>query len=217
LEYRAEQLGDLVSQLFETYLPWVTGIVVTWANDMRLQRGQDLLPGDLPALIRWGVDRVECVSLMIRGIRSRRLCHAIVSAWSRSQSEESVLNWIRQFGIEEWRQLFQASPFELANLVSVVGPRRGGLAPRVLAGERGEVILEVPSEEFRTGRARILEPPGTLEALRILVDDRLVGSVSTTDYAEVANLLATGLGLDAFVENREGQAVLSLTLAAPED
>lgn len=73
--YRYEQLSEFVSQVLEHLLPWLLNTVVAWVND-GLDEAQRLCP-ELPAYIRYGVDKPLSLELARAGVRSRRLTHAV--------------------------------------------------------------------------------------------------------------------------------------------
>ena len=112
--------------------------------------------------------------------------------------------------------MLSASPVELADLVSVVGPRGGGISAKVLAGEVGEIELDMHDVEFPEGPAQVRLSEGVLGELEVAVEAEPVGSIPSRNYQEVSSLLATGLQLALAVESRQGQAVLTLRLASPD-
>jgi hypothetical protein len=76
VEFRTEQVADLTAGVFESFLHWVLGLVITWANEKRARSPEPPvpIPTDLPVYVRWGVNRPECLTVIGRGIRSRAFC-----------------------------------------------------------------------------------------------------------------------------------------------
>jgi hypothetical protein len=216
-EYRLEQLGDLISSLFENYLPWTLSLTISWANGRREDHELPELPSDIPAYIRWGVDRVECLRLMARGLWSRRLAHSIANSYADSGVEDDVFTWLDSMDLREWRSLLTATPTELANLLDIVGRRRG-IASRVLAGTAGEVPIHPEGVEPTTGPVRVLTIGQDVPAeLGVFKADELVARIPHQAYSEVMSLLDTGLSLVWEMESSEEGVILRVTLSGPEE
>ena len=130
--YRYEQLSEFIAQVLEHLLPWLLNTVVGWVNEDLEEDGQ-LCP-ELPAYIRFGVDTPIALELAQAGVRSRRLVH-VVAAKAAAVKELPVREWLTETDIRIWRQLFDASPSELADLLVFSRARDARITSRVLAGE----------------------------------------------------------------------------------
>ena len=218
--FRAEQLADLVADIFETHLPWAVGLAISWANEIRGSSDLALepLPIEVTALIKWGVDSHEAVHLLARGITSRRLAHAIVAEWSARDSGQGVMEWVRDLSLREWRTLFTPSAIEIINVLQVLSIQQTGVLHRLLSGD--EVFIDLILEGDATmpeGPVEIVGiddelPPG----LGVIVDQIVVASIPTWYLADVSVLLDTGLEHTARLSNVDGAVGVSIRLAAPE-
>jgi uncharacterized protein YoaH (UPF0181 family) len=114
IEFRFEQLGDFINDYFEIFLPWIFGVTIEWTNGLLRENNIDKeLPGNVSALIRWGVSSSEAISLMVGGIRSRRLATKITKVWETEKKDGDIRTWIRSMNIAQWRDIFEASVTEL--------------------------------------------------------------------------------------------------------
>ena len=119
--YRYEQLAEFSASVFEHHLPWTLDVVIGWVNAWLETIEADVrLPEHLPGAIHYGVSTENALSLMTGGIRSRRLantvwCHAIARVPSRTDASR---NRPAAQTIRQWRELFDASPTELSDLLA---------------------------------------------------------------------------------------------------
>jgi hypothetical protein len=221
-EYRSEQLGDLVGGLFENYLPWVLGTLIGWANELHLQDDpfSEPIPAEISAFIRFGVESTEALSLMVNGLQSRRLAHAIAGAYGQASVDISLLDWLRGMNLEQWRTMFEASPRELLELIGVLRIRHAAIAARVLGGQVASVALEaIPSDPMPgTVKVRLAHVPGPapqlLGAWDLESGGTLFGVVPGPYHEEVEALLQTNLELDTAVSPTEDGVRLEIQLAS---
>ena len=164
--YRYEQLSEFIAQVLEHLLPWLLNTLVSWVND-GLEEEDQLCP-ELPAYVRFGVDTSVALELAQAGVRSRRLVHA-VAAKAAASTELPVRAWLTETDIRTWRQLFDASPSELSDLLLFSRARDARITSRVLAGEVVEVPLVIegsPDAGDIEVREAEEDPPPRLAAVR---------------------------------------------------
>ena len=190
--YRYEQLSEFIAQVLEHLLPWLLNTLVSWVNE-ELEEDEQLCP-ELPAYIWFGVDTSVALELARAGVRSRRLVHA-VAAEAAASTELPVRAWLTETDIRSWRQMFDASPSELGDLLVFSRARDTRITSRVLAGEVVEVGLVIegsPDAGDIEVREADEDPPPRLAAFR---DGEVVGYVRSEHHDDVSRLLAIGLPL----------------------
>jgi hypothetical protein len=218
-EFRSQQLGDLISDQFENFLPWAVGTLIRWINEDRANTslGLPLFPDDLPSYIRWGVNRPECLQLIAGGLRTRRLVHAIVTAWGEKEIDQPVIQWIKSMTLPDWRSEFAASARELRELLQFSRLPGGGVIGSVLAGQQSDVFLEgaIPFED----RPKVEIRPADEEdppALGVWRGETLLGLVPTSAHDDIAALLATGLLLELEASFGVDGGQLHISLGDPD-
>jgi DEAD/DEAH box helicase len=190
--YRYEQLSEFVSQVLEHLLPWLLNTLVGWVND-GLDEDEHLCP-ELPAYIRFGVDRPVALELAQAGVRSRRLVHVVATA-AATATERPIRGWLTETDIRTWGQLFQASPSELADLLVFSRAPDSRITSRVLAGEVIEAPLVIegsPASGAVEVREADEDPPPRLAAFR---DEHIVGYIRPSHHDDISRLLAIGVPL----------------------
>jgi len=106
-----------------------------------------------------------------------------------------VRTWLTETDIRTWRQLFDASPSELGDLLVFSRGRDARITSRVLAGEVVEVPLVIggfPNAGDIDVRETEEDPPPRLAAFR---DGEVVGYVRSEHQDDVSRLLAIGVPL----------------------
>ena len=203
--YRYEQLSEFIAQVLEHLLPWLLSTLVSWVNE-GLEEEDQLCP-ELPAYIRFGVDTPVALELAQAGVRSRRLVHA-VAAEAAASTDLPVRAWLTETDIGTWRQLFDASPSELGDLLVFSRARDARITSRVLAGEVVEVpiVLEGSPDagdiEIREAEE---DPPPRLAAFR---DGEVVGYVRSEHHDDVSRLLAIGVPLSITLTEEGAMRIL---------
>ena len=190
--YRYEQLSEFIAQVLEHLLPWHLNTLVEWINE-GLDPEDQLCP-ELPAYIRFGVDKPVALELARAGVRSRRLVHVVADV-AADATTSPVREWLTEGDIRSWRRDFDASPTELADLLVVTRARDARVTSRVLAGE----VVEVPLSEARPGAGAVElrelveeEPPARIAAVQ---GGAVVGYVRSGYHDDVSRLLAIGIPL----------------------
>ncbi len=200
--YRYEQLSEFIAQVLEHLLPWLLNTLVSWVNE-GLEEDEQLCP-ELPAYIRFGVDTPVALELAQAGVRSRRLVHVVAAA----SAERPVRAWLTETDIRAWRQLFDASPSELADLLVFSRARAARITSGVLAGDVVEVPLVIegsPDIGDIDVREAAEDPPPRLAAFR---DGEVVGYVRSEHHDDVGRLLAIGVPLSITLTEEGAMRIL---------
>lgn len=190
--YRYEQLSEFIAQVLEHLLPWLLSTLISWVNEGLEE--EDLLCPELPAYIRFGVDTPVALELAQAGVRSRRLVHAVAEE-AASSTDLPVRTWLTETDVRTWRQLFDASPNELGDLLVFSRAQGARITSRVLAGEVVEIPLVIEGSP-EAGNLEIREAeeelPPRLAAFR---DSEVIGYVRSEHQDDVGRLLAIGVPL----------------------
>lgn len=215
-DYRFEQLGDYVYDYFEFYLPWVFSSLLATVNRLALEaHDRVILPVDLPAYVRWGINSREALQLILQGIRSRQLAMRIVAAWVDSSSLQDVRSWVCSMNIVEWQDRFAPSISELRNLLEYCRERGAGIAAQVLGGETTEIQVESRVMHMPGSGADLRQSEqGELAPIGIWVRHQMVGTVPAGFQSDLVGLLrAGGVRLDVTFRAENSEAWLTLSLA----
>lgn len=216
--FRIEQMVDGVSRTFEHYLAWTVGFIVEQAN-VRLEAADSLirLRVDTALCIRFGVDTSEALTLLTRGVRSRRLAHQLGRvATERDLTLEELIQWLGELHIVGWREQLGATPREVLDLLELTRSRRQGLLRGLL--KDGSATATVRLRDDRPiSRARVViqsDAPGA-ELRLVGFDGDLVGVVAASSHADVQAVLASGLEVDLAVDRET--LVLTAQVGKPPD
>lgn len=220
-EYRYEQLGDLLNDYCETFLPWVLGTLVGWVNRRReLADAAPPFPREMAAYVRYGVRSLTALQLAIGGVRSRRLCTAVAAAFEQDQARDSstVRVWLAGMTVADWRSRFGASTAEMRNLVQYTRSETSGVAEALLTGSEAQVGLEPRVEEQPRAAAEV-RPSSEEEIAEVDVwcGERLVGAIPAHTWPDVQVLLNSGISFTAEAEVSSSGAALWLKPQAVAD
>ena len=218
-DYRYEQLAEFIASVFEHYLPWILGTVITWVNEALESRAASFrIPENLAAAVHYGVATGDALSLMLGGVRSRRLANRVAQGRAAAGSEvvaTPLRDWLASQDISAWRGSFDASPTEIADLLTFARDPSVELVNRVLEGEeytlpyvaRLPILFESDATIGREPDQRDPAPFG------ISVGSEIVGTISPEHHDDVELLTGIGIPLDARVRPATPTPVLVLRLA----
>ena len=221
-DYRNEQLAEFIASVFEHYLPWAMGTLVDWVNDeLEIQSASYRIPDDLAAAVHYGVATRDALSLMLGGIRSRRLANRVAESRAQAHLESldtPLRDWLARQDISTWRSNFDASPTEVADLLAFARDPSVQLVDKVLEGEEYTLpYVERAAVLFESSASLAYEPGQPAPApLAILVNSEIVGTISPDHQDDVALLTEIGIPLDIRVRPSTSGALLMLRLS-PED
>jgi hypothetical protein len=212
-EFRLEELGDFVTSVFETSLPWVLGIVIDWANQsLAAQSDRDLglICPSLPAYVRYGVNSDIAVELMRSGVTDRALALRI-SAGSQSANSDNPRAWLCSLSLDEWLTALLPSPLDLRVLLDFARRPGAAVLPRLLDGETVSLRMDSLASAEQGAFASIRRnSPGSL---RVWVREEFIGQVPTEEVGDLEALLAAGLPLVYGVRHDDGKSFLDVRLA----
>lgn len=218
IAFRYEQLGDYLNEYFETYLPWVTGIIANWANDILTETGKDVafIPAHLPSYIKYGVSTPSSLELMMRGLQSRILAMIISRKHEEIAPTTSVLDWLSLLSMSQWQDLFQATLPQMRDLLNVVKSRHTSIVGRLLNSET--IVIEVGNIGTFLGR-QIPEFRRTsnndFSHIEIFASEQHIGTIDTYLCIEISYLLSNEYQMDSFIYSENGTVLLELKLVEP--
>lgn len=218
IAFRYEQLGDYLNEYFETYLPWVAGIIANWANDILAEAGEDVafIPAHLPSYIKYGVSTPSSLELMMRGLQSRTLAMIISRKYEEIDPSTSILDWLCSLSMSQWQGLFQASLPQMQDLLSVVQSKRTSIVGRLLNSDtvvievgNTNIFLERQIPEFRK------TPDDDFSHIEIFASEQHIGTVDSYLCTEINHLLNNEYQMESFIYSEDGNVFLELKLVEP--
>jgi superfamily II DNA/RNA helicase len=220
VDYRFEQLGDLLNQYFEVFFPWVLGTLVSWANQFLTADGiKSQFSQAVPAYVRWGVGTVPAVELMSKGLASRTLATRIANAWLSANTEFNLMSWLRSLSLTEWQESFSATAMELRLLLEFCRDQKSGAAAELITNEKALIKVETSLFELPMSAAKIerIDQSAEFSHFGIWVDENLVGKIGTKDHAEMQEIKSLGLAYSATFSVKDGDGFLHLALLPPKE
>ncbi len=223
--YRSEALADFSASVFEHHLPWTLGIVIKWVNTkLEADGGERRIPDLLPAAIHYGVSTKTALDLMTGRVRSRRLANTVAGhAGGHANDEDNgtaLRNWLADQTISEWRHLFDASPTELADLLSFARAPGAQIVSSILEGSTHELRINPSDIKVTTPQtARLeLEPNTPVPApIQVVNSNGVAGTVRASDHDEVSLLMSMGIPLTVEVGPGINAPLLSISLTPDPD
>ena len=221
--YRSEAQADFIASVFEHHLPWTLGVIIQWVNANLEANGSDRrLPDTLPAAIHYGVHTTTALDLMTGRVRSRRLANTIAThADGRTSDEESTLrDWLADLTIAEWREQFNASPTEIADLLTFVRSPTARVVSSILEGSTHELRIDYPDTQMPTAQPAKLEPqPDAQEPapIQVTITNGTTGTIRPSDHDEVSLLMNMGIPLTVEVGPSSNGPVVSIALTPDPD
>lgn len=223
LAFRIEQMVDAATEHFEHYLAWTVGALVELVNMRLAQAGiEERLCPDLGSYIRYGVRDPSALVLMVSGIRSRRLAHAIVAELPENIEpvREQLRLHIAGMGLTGWRARYGASAAEVLDLLDFTRVRNRSLLRTLL--ETGQVTVQLPERAtVPTGWSGLLALEPTRDdpepaPLAVYAGDEQIITVAAQDQADLVAILDTGLAITVELDDSGQNSALSITLPLGE-
>ncbi|MEV6247706.1 DEAD/DEAH box helicase [Streptomyces sp. NPDC051742] len=189
-EWALEQAVANISRTFEHALSWTLGALVNLVNRRLAAAGTAIrLCTDTAWYLRHGVDTEQALQLLTSGITSRRLAHQIGSlAEEESISTADLRPWLTSLHIDGWLTLFNATEYEVADLLEYVRVRSGSLLNTVL--ETGSARLKVTLIEGSPAPsgAVVIGHRSESAALVLLLQDQPVATIPASSHSDVSAL-----------------------------
>ncbi|WP_419923755.1 DEAD/DEAH box helicase [Candidatus Poriferisocius sp.] len=223
--YRSEALADFTASVFEHHLPWTLGIIIQWVNARLETSGSDRrVPDMLPVAVHYGVSTKTALDLMTGRVRSRRLANTVAEhAGGRTNEADegsTLRDWLGDQTIAEWRQLFEASPTEVADLLSFARAPGAQVVGPILEGSIRELRINPSEGPVTTSLPARLEPQHDAPdpaPIQVVTSDGVAGTVRLADHDEVSLLMGMGIPLKVEVEASVNGPVVSVSLAPEPD
>jgi len=198
--WRAEQIVDAVSSHLEHFLPWAVGALVDSANTRLVEVGSDsLICPELGPFLRYGVDDVRALGLVLAGIRSRRLANRIVSE-SGSYGDEGVAGmreWLRALPFPDWASHLSPTSSDVIDLLDFVRSRKSSRLRTLL--EAGEASIPLSTVSLRARpeleRLRLERVPdeGPVAPWGLVDGADLVALVPAQEQSAVTTIVESGV------------------------
>ncbi|WP_091602895.1 DEAD/DEAH box helicase [Arthrobacter koreensis] len=200
VSWRLEQTVDAVSGVFEHFLSWTIGVVISQANDLLVSEGSSgALPDDLAYFVRYGVDTTIGLNLLTSGIRSRRLAYTIGRrATALGLDWSTVRDWLRGLHIDGWRTEFAAARREIEDLLEfcrapAMSPLRQLLEQHTTAVELHTPMAEPPAAGALPVELRITHNSEPIEVWTSGAANYRIGVIAAASHADVVLLGLSGL------------------------
>lgn len=203
-DYRYEQLSEFIASVLEHFLPWALGVVVTWLNEALEREDRAYrVSEDLSAAVHFGVATRDALALMNGGVRSRRLANQIgaIRLQDPQNDHQSLREWLSSQDLAAWRSDFEASPTELADLLTFSRDPNVQLVYEVLEGDEYTLPYTVQAPVLFESPARLRRQDGqpAPAPFAILVGDEVVGRVNVENHDDIELLTRIGIPLDISV------------------
>ncbi len=219
LNYRYEQLGDVINQYFEIYFPWVLGTIIRWVNQDLAEQGMSTsLPTTIPAHVRYGIDDPVALRLMMDGIDSRSLARKMTTEWRNSGTVQEPYEWIRQMSLSEWQDRFDASPIDLRNLLSYARDRQGNLGATLINTGNASLIVQSLYPSFPEVTVILSRRDSTTFSrfeIKIKDNEHIAGFIKSCDQSDVEDILKMGFHIDLTFSAVNDQGILQFRVIPP--
>jgi hypothetical protein len=207
--YRYEQLSEFVSQVLEHLLPWVLSTIVQWINE---RTPTNVVCPELPAFMRYGVDSATALALMVGGVRSRRLAHAVAVQFAVTEGFDDARSWLASMDLNRWRESFDATPTELSDLLVFTRARDAQVTSRVLSGERVEIPVVFAEGVVAVGPVELEEADGDYPAPIVATQSgQVVATIPPAYHDGLRRLVSVGVPMQAELQG----GVLGLQVIDP--
>jgi hypothetical protein len=211
-DYRSEQLSEFVTSAFEHHVPWLLGLLVNWLNRRFEAAGSDARFSEmLPGLVHYGVPNRTALELMRQGMRSRRFAIAISRTYDTESDPPTLRDWLARTELGHWRTEADASPTELADLLTFVRAPGAQLVADVLEGREGVIRTTPVTSAQRSGDrieiARRFDEPAP-HPLAVTVGGEVLAHVRNDHHDHVSQLLETGLPVQFEVDDDDHTRLL---------
>ncbi|MDE0613411.1 MAG: DEAD/DEAH box helicase [bacterium] len=195
--FRFEQLSTFLARICEHHLPFTIGTILEWLNAVLIE---EVNPA-IPAHLHYGVPGPEALSLLMRGVRSRRIATAVgARAADENVPVDSLRSWVAQMGPVRWREEFDAGPAEVADLLYFAHDPSADIGASLLAGESLTIEFDATGIIWEGMDLLVVladsgERPQPLVAVNS--DGGIVGRIRASEHRRLALLVDAGFELVA--------------------
>lgn len=196
---RLEQMVDVISGAFEHFLSWTVGVIIEQTNAaLSAENSWMRLRSDTSSMLRYGVDTSHALTLLTRGVQSRRLAQRI-GRWANDDRMEisDLRDALANLHIDGWRENFGASPADVLDLLEFTRSRTVSLLRELLESGSASVMVNLGEqdgdvqEKFSEVSVR---PSGQIPAAyQVFHGERILATVKATDHTAVQDVLDSGL------------------------
>lgn len=213
-EYRLEQIGDIVTAVFENYLPWVLGVVLEWVRSY-LKEGEvpQEFAEEATGFIRYGVDDVDALALVRTTSVGRVTARLVAQAHGQVvDTSPSLRVWLCGLGLSHWLSTFAPSPIDLRGLIAFARPPDARTVSEALEGKAVHLLLD-----------REYEPELQTETAELSIDGAFVhwhpsgtrAAIQAEHVADAQAIRAVGLPLTlTFASDSRSKVEVSITMLA---
>ncbi|MFH8628011.1 DEAD/DEAH box helicase [Streptomyces vietnamensis] len=204
-EWALEQAVANISRTFEHALPWTLGALINLVNGrLTTAATPTLLCSDTAWYLRHGVDTEQALHLLTSGITSRRLAHRIGHlAQEEGVSTADLRPWLTTLHIDGWSTRFDASEYEIADLLEYVRSRSRNLLSSVLEGGSARLkVTLVDSSAASPGTVVIGGLDGS-RALFLMEQGQPFATIPASSHSDVVALQDSNLDMDLTLSGDE--------------
>jgi hypothetical protein len=199
-EWALEQTVSKISETFEHYLAWTVGALVNLVN-IRLEeaRAEIRLPATTGWHLRHGVDTPQALALLNAGVTSRRLAHQIGrTATVQGIAAEGLRSWLTGLHLDGWRSQFDATEYELNDLLEYVRKSRPSMIGALLDTGRVSLDVDLTSAAPSARTPLQLRSPSGLHTAPLTIDDgsHTLARVPADAHLDVLTVINSGIDFD---------------------
>ncbi|MFI5642664.1 DEAD/DEAH box helicase [Streptomyces goshikiensis] len=213
-EWALEQAVANISRTFEHALAWTLGALINLVNGRLTAAGSPMrLCSDTAWYLRHGVDTEQALHLLTSGITSRRLAHQIGRlAHEESISTAELRPWLTSHHIDGWLTLFEASAYEVVDLLEYVRSRSRNVLNTVLEGGQASLKVSLIEGFGAPPSPVVIGHRHGSAALVLLLQDQPVATVPASSHSDMAALQDSNLATELTLAGDE----LTIRLSASE-
>lgn len=209
--FRYERLADIVAKVFSSYLPWVLGSVVAWANEELGENWLVEISELAPLAVKMGIDVEAGLVLALGGVSRRELAANLGRAFPGDESSDAnVREWVRSLGAAAWTSHFGATESDREELLDFVRDAESRAVEQVLSGGTGFFQVR-PFHHVLSGEVLVTESSGT--SLQIQRGDQVVAEVAEASQLDVEQVLRSGIPVVWKLKQIEDHYLLTGSLA----
>jgi hypothetical protein len=204
-DWRLEQVVDHVSRGFGHSISWLISVVLDRAN-ARLGAANESICPPLPLYVRYGVNSAAALGLITGPVRNRNVAVRVArAAFEDGVIDDDVSTWLADIPINTWSERFNARAADIADLLVAVSDPTTDTLRRLLQGESVEFPLaeDLPSQQVLL---LVTDDEVALVEMRAL-DGAVVGLVPSSLQADLRNVLATGVDLEARIVDQRALVI----------
>jgi len=195
-EYAYEVLGDYITSVLQHYLPWMLGILTTWANEFpqEITEGRALISPQVASFVRYGVNIPSALELMMNGVVSRQLAMRVGTTFQETAAPD-LESWLKAMKISQFVDSFDAGEVEVRELLSYLRPKDSNLLANFISGEEVELDYRIRSDTELNGEVsfRYLDGEGIMHRVGVEQAGTMMCDMPLSLYLDVEDIIQSGL------------------------